>query len=209
MAAFADRYRRMRKPEVAGPPIFRSFGAGNPVSPFRPTKGGLVRLPGEDAARPLSPRTDARHREADKRDTWSMVPTHEELYGKQYSRLATYRSDLDDEALFDGQMPLVRSSAEHLGRRRYSSLGEGVEEVSTPVLFPFVETTCFQSIVGIVIAFNAVIIGMETDTENHAFWVIEQLLMVFFCVELGLRLVREKEDFLWGRGTEAATRSGI
>mmetsp|Transcript_37315 Transcript_37315/g.81515 ORF Transcript_37315/g.81515 Transcript_37315/m.81515 type:complete len:688 (+) Transcript_37315:105-2168(+) len=54
--------------------------------------------------------------------------------------------------------------------------------------FSWTEGPCFQSTVGIVIFFNSIIIGVETDFKWDGWWWIEQALLLFFSFELVCRL---------------------
>lgn len=56
----------------------------------------------------------------------------------------------------------------------------------------FVETTCFQMVIGAVIAANAIVIGMETDIHDpqhsHLWQELEDAFLAVFLVELMLKL---------------------
>lgn len=63
----------------------------------------------------------------------------------------------------------------------------------------FVESMWFQSIVGAVIACNALFIGIETDIESVYWFPIEQAMLVFFVAELLLRICHHGAPF-WRSG---------
>jgi len=63
------------------------------------------------------------------------------------------------------------------------------EDVATGPL-AFIESTRFQSCVGVVILCNAIMIGLETDFKFEAWSVMEASLLVFFITEIVLRVCR-------------------
>merc|ERR1719191_1097125 len=66
------------------------------------------------------------------------------------------------------------------------------------------EAPWFQTLMGIVIAFNAVIMGLETDIHSESWWYVEQTLLIIYVFELVVRLRRsgwmffvDEEDMAW------------
>lgn len=69
------------------------------------------------------------------------------------------------------------------------------------------EHTVFQSAIGVIIAANAIVIGLETDMQGNPLWpVLEDTFLVIFAVELSLRLWAygcqkyfnsDRQDFAW------------
>lgn len=70
--------------------------------------------------------------------------------------------------------------------------------------FTWTESSEFQTLVGVVIACNAALMGIETDMESPIFWWLEQATLSFFVFELAVRLKRDgwsffykPEDYAW------------
>eukprot|EP00434_Breviolum_minutum_P016049 symbB.v1.2.014146.t2/scaffold1025.1/size143318/6 len=61
--------------------------------------------------------------------------------------------------------------------------------------FSWVESPTFQSTVGVVIILNAVIMGLETDSESAIFEWTEQFMLAFFVMEAVLRIRHRGWDF--------------
>eukprot|EP00435_Cladocopium_sp_Y103_P026472 s1850_g6.t1 len=61
--------------------------------------------------------------------------------------------------------------------------------------FSWVESPTFQSTVGVVIILNAVIMGLETDSESAFFEWTEQFMLAFFVLEAVLRIRHRGWDF--------------
>lgn len=61
--------------------------------------------------------------------------------------------------------------------------------------FSWVESPTFQSTVGVVIILNAVIMGLETDSESAFFEWTEQFILAFFVLEAVLRIRHRGWDF--------------
>lgn len=80
----------------------------------------------------------------------------------------------------------------------------------------WVESWWFQGLCGLIICANAVIIGLETDIESPAWFWIEQLLLVYFCFELIVRLMRHgckffnhEEDWVWNLFDFSIVMNGV
>lgn len=61
--------------------------------------------------------------------------------------------------------------------------------------FSWVESALFQTVVGGIIVFNAIIMGLETDIESTAWDWLEQILLIFFVLEAALRIRHRGFDF--------------
>lgn len=125
----------------------------------------------------------------------------------RYSLLGTLRSDLEEEDMDAMELPGLPSTLGGLksletDRIDWNKILEDESNV-TGGDFPWVESRWFQSTVGAIIFFNAIVIGLETDVNTPLWWWIEQLLLAFFCFELTVRILRHKvaffrdEDWLW------------
>lgn len=73
----------------------------------------------------------------------------------------------------------------------------------SPDAFVWVDQPWFQGLGAIVIALNAVVMGLETEIESGWWWWIEQIFMLFFFVELIARLRLEGlVKFFWSTSGE-------
>lgn len=70
--------------------------------------------------------------------------------------------------------------------------------------FAWTESTRFQSLVGTIIACNAVIMGIETDNPSPLWWWVDQGMLLFFVFEIsvrikmaGCRFFLDPQDQLW------------
>lgn len=133
--------------------------------------------------------------------------TENRFPGIRYSLIEALKSDLEEEDQESMALPGLPSTLVGLKkteeRRDWDKYLDDDINV-TGGDFPWVESRWFQSLVGGIIFFNAIIIGLETDVKTPAWWWIEQLLLVFFCFELTVRLLRHKllffrdpDDWMW------------
>jgi len=106
-----------------------------------------------------------------------------------------FRSDLRDEDYTDSapvpQLP--ESLKSHTSGRRMPSTFltlADLEQMEGVGPMTWVEASWFQGLCGLMILTNAIIIGLETDFSTPVFFWIEQILLAFFCVELGAKLCR-------------------
>lgn len=78
-------------------------------------------------------------------------------------------------------------------------LNNTADETTTGPL-AFTEALWFQSFVGFVIACNSVIIGVETDYETPMWGSIENSLLLFFVIEISLRIAHHGWRFIFSAG---------
>jgi len=82
--------------------------------------------------------------------------------------------------------------------------------------FPWVQDDWFQWTSGCAIVTNAAVVGLETDIDSPLFFFFEQILLTFFCVELGLRIIHHRlnffiheEDMAWNMFDTSVVLVGI
>mmetsp|Transcript_49350 Transcript_49350/g.141906 ORF Transcript_49350/g.141906 Transcript_49350/m.141906 type:complete len:747 (+) Transcript_49350:1-2241(+) len=80
----------------------------------------------------------------------------------------------------------------------------------------WVESGLFQSVVGMIIILNAVVMGLETDINFGLWGVVEQIMLLFFVCELALRLrlrgwtfLTDTEDRNWNILDLGIVASGV
>jgi len=102
-----------------------------------------------------------------------------------------WQCDHEDEATT--QLPPMQESQRQIrtpyeGDKLAEFWAASMQEEAQEGPLAFVEAIWFQSIVGCVIACNAIIIGLETDVQSPYWSRIENSLLVFFVMELLLRV---------------------
>lgn len=63
--------------------------------------------------------------------------------------------------------------------------------------FKWTESAWFQTLVGVVIALNAVIMGLETDYDSKIWSAVEQVLLAFYVAELAFRIRQQGSRFIF------------
>eukprot|EP00746_Dinoflagellata_sp_MGD_P136301 gnl/MRDRNA2_/MRDRNA2_70253_c0_seq1.p1 gnl/MRDRNA2_/MRDRNA2_70253_c0~~gnl/MRDRNA2_/MRDRNA2_70253_c0_seq1.p1 ORF type:complete len:679 (-),score=109.89 gnl/MRDRNA2_/MRDRNA2_70253_c0_seq1:18-1760(-) len=63
--------------------------------------------------------------------------------------------------------------------------------------FSWTEATWFQSLVGVVIVSNAIVMGLETDLHSEVWWWVEQFFLTFYLFEIIVRVKRQGSGFLY------------
>lgn len=129
------------------------------------------------------------------------------------------RSDLQDADL-DNNKVLPSFPRNALGVRQrtlqniFAAAGDGGDASSSH--FHWVESTYWQSLSGIVIFANAVIIGLETDYPDPRWVYVEHFLLAFFALELMFRLLhlgcqffQNEDDFAWNMFDFAIVMCGV
>lgn len=136
-----------------------------------------------------------------KYDQYDLVPLVSPRLTMAKERKVVWEWQCDHEDDVGMEMPPMQESQKAI-RTPYESdkLAEFwaaslTEEVQMGPL-AFVEAIWFQSIVGVVIAVNAIIIGLETDLQSRYWGSIENALLVFFVLELLLRVGHHGPEFL-------------
>jgi hypothetical protein len=129
------------------------------------------------------------------------------------------RSDVDDEAPeMTTKLPLIPDSMHGLVNAKADGQGLKLAETKEDSAgrFPWVESTWFQGLSGMVILANAIVIGLETDFESPLFFWVEQALMFFFVTELIIRLTRygmlffqHEDDWAWNSFDFVIVMSGV
>eukprot|EP00927_Polykrikos_kofoidii_P031842 TRINITY_DN27285_c0_g1_i2.p1 TRINITY_DN27285_c0_g1~~TRINITY_DN27285_c0_g1_i2.p1 ORF type:complete len:589 (-),score=114.37 TRINITY_DN27285_c0_g1_i2:124-1890(-) len=130
------------------------------------------------------------------------------------------RSDVDEDVLTNmpslpqlaGSKKGVRGSLHRGGKFQKDDKTEGNSQLAVA----WVESTWFQSLSGLVIFINAIIIGLETDIESNLWIYPEQALLVFFVFELSARLLRyglhffnSEDDWVWNLFDFSIVMSGV
>jgi len=119
---------------------------------------------------------------------------------KKAPRVSLQWFNEDEQA--EEEAGLVAFRDESRGRSSSAAASDGLpmtmtmgadEEDSGPLAW--VEEHRFQTLVGLVISANAIIIGFETDIESEWWFWIEQALLIFFVFELGTRWLHNGPRF--------------
>jgi len=127
------------------------------------------------------------------------------------------RSDLDDEQAPNLNLPKMPKHALGMRQRTKDFLLDYVEEsVAAKSTFWWVESDVFQATSGLIICFNAGVIGMQTDIQSSAWVYIDHALLAFFTFELCCRLLlyglvyfKHEEDWVWNWFDLLIVTSGV
>mmetsp|Transcript_90199 Transcript_90199/g.291594 ORF Transcript_90199/g.291594 Transcript_90199/m.291594 type:complete len:584 (+) Transcript_90199:239-1990(+) len=138
-----------------------------------------------------------------KRGMYDLMPLTSPRFQSKGKRAGwEWQCDHEDE----GRMPLpeLPETAPHMRTiNENDRLAElwvaGMDEVPVGP-FAFTERLWFQSAVGVVIAMNAIIIGIETDRPGPGWASVENSLLLFFVMELSLRLAHKGCPFFFSFG---------
>lgn len=187
LQSFADNFRAIRY--VDGP---SKHDTGRLIA-----QGGVVRDVGDG------------HRSARNKAQSARNKVQQMLTGRQSSdyTYSLIRSDLDDD--MHEKPSAIKGS--HIGfarKRTVARLGwddeESVELSNLKKFVGWVDDAWFQRLSGCVIFINAVAIGLESHYKGPWWVTIDLWILVFFCTELFLRLVRHglgffthEEDWTW------------
>jgi len=116
------------------------------------------------------------------------------------------RSDLEEDRWGHElpQMPRHELGMRQRTRQIYGHLHHPEQDELATSSLAWVDSGVFQGISGIVICFNAILIGLETDLDLIIWFYVDQMLLCFFTFELTARLLRHRlyffqseEDGMW------------